>query len=375
MQGEDGLEGLEGTSIVDAFDFITETWDTTIASLDTPRVYATAVALDDSIYVMGGVDNHGKILNSVEVYDPVKNQWHYAPSMLDRRKGAAAVVYGDSILVFGGGGELGLHHTVEVYSPASGLWSMADTLIWARAFHHVVKIGKYIYIIGGLGELGPYRFIERYNPANGSTQIGLTWSNPRAFFDVILKNDSVFAISGYGSTSSDGYYGDIDLLDFQTLGAEAESEAQISLSLPRAGFIADTGEDGRVYIFGGFSPDYKEGQFPVPSVEVISHLALDRPSVVESDNANPKDFSLSQNYPNPFNPTTTIEFQVLLPDARVRLEVFNMLGQRVSTLVDGLLKGGNYSVVFAGENLPSGAYIYRLQGENGIIYRKMVLIK
>ena len=380
MQGQGAafdLNRLAGTRMVDAFDFKNETWDTTVAPLNTPRVYATAVAFDDSIYVIGGIDDRGVPLNTMEVYDPTENSWHVAPSMLYRREGAASVVYGDSILVFGGGGLLGnLQRTVEAYSPLTGTWSVADTVWWGRAFHKAVKIGRYVYLFGGIGELGPYRFIERYDPENGSSQIGLVWDEPRAFFAIVVRDDLVFAISGYGSNSSDGFYGDVTLLDFHKLGAETQSKLGVLLDSSRAAFVADTGSDGKTYIFGGISPDYKGGQIPVPTVEVIQlFTGTDHVNVVKNNNTAPEDFSLSQNYPNPFNPATNIEFQVASPGSRVKLEIFNLLGQKVSTLVDRFMSGGKYSVVFEGENLPSGAYIYRLQSGNGIIYRKMVLVK
>jgi Kelch motif/Secretion system C-terminal sorting domain len=376
MHGEDELESLVGTPIVDAFDFGTHTWDTTVAWLNTPRVYATAVALDDSIYVMGGVDDSGNVLKSVEVYDQTKNEWHYSSSMVYCRKGAASIAYGDSIFVFGGAGRFaGLHNTVEVYSPAIGIWNLADTLIWGRAFHNVVKIRKYIYVFGGIVSVfGPFRYIERYDPSSGSTRIGLALSSPRAFFATIDRNDSVYAISGYGSTNStNGFYQDAALLDFRIFGRESESESSISLHLPRASFVADTGDSGKIYVFGGYSPYYKEGQLPVPSVEVVPSPATSV-NVVSDAGGSPMDFSLSQNYPNPFNPTTRISYQVSAVGL-ITLKVYDILGREVRTLVDKIERPGKYEVQFDAGNLPSGAYIYRLESGNGISYRKMVLIK
>lgn len=89
----------------------------------------------------------------------------------------------------------------------------------------------------------------------------------------------------------------------------------------------------------------------------------------------PHRFALHQNYPNPFNPSTTIEFD-LARRSDVRLEVFNVLGRRVNTLIDGNLPAGNHRSEFAGDNtLASGVYFYRLEAGDEVATRKMVLLR
>jgi hypothetical protein len=88
----------------------------------------------------------------------------------------------------------------------------------------------------------------------------------------------------------------------------------------------------------------------------------------------PKEFKLEQNYPNPFNPTTTIQFAV--PSVSdVKLEVFNILGQKVSTLVNRRMKAGMHTVNFNAANLSSGVYFYRLQSGSFVQTKKMMLVK
>jgi len=96
---------------------------------------------------------------------------------------------------------------------------------------------------------------------------------------------------------------------------------------------------------------------------------------VESENSIPESFVLSQNYPNPFNPSSTIQFG--LPEASsVRLEVFNLLGQKVNTLVTGdIMQAGWHSVQFDAGNLASGVYIYRIEAGNFVQTKRMLLIK
>ncbi len=371
MHDMQGYEGFRGTSTVEAFDFETMRWDTDIAPLNTPRVYACAVAVDDSIYVMGGVDSLGNILSTVEVYDQNTNSWHYTNSMLKARKGAAATVFGDYIMVFGGGGaSAGPYNEVEAYSLDNGNWTVTIPMVFGRVYHKVFRVGSSIYIFGGNGgSLGLLSFIERYIPWTGNVQISVTMRRPRMLFGIAARADSVFVISGLGEGDVDSH---IEMLDLHEVGAERDTElTSAKLDMPRVGFVAAESEDGRILLFGGISPEYYLGQVPIPSVGIISVLT----AVKETPNTTPTNFKLSQNYPNPFNPTTTIEFDVPLPGAKINLDVYNMLGEKVKTLVDGYLQGGRHVASFDGGNMPSGTYIYRLQTENGSTYRKMVLIK
>ena len=88
----------------------------------------------------------------------------------------------------------------------------------------------------------------------------------------------------------------------------------------------------------------------------------------------PTQFSLSQNYPNPFNPTTTIEFA--LPQTEwVTLQVFNILGQQVITLVSEKLNPGVYRYDWKAQDIPSGIYYCRLQAGNFQDVKKLILLK
>jgi hypothetical protein len=88
----------------------------------------------------------------------------------------------------------------------------------------------------------------------------------------------------------------------------------------------------------------------------------------------PETVVLSQNYPNPFNPVTTIEYE-LANSGRVTLQVFDLLGRNVATLVDGVVPAARHSVQFDARNLASGTYIYRLVANNTVVTKTMVLLK
>lgn len=88
----------------------------------------------------------------------------------------------------------------------------------------------------------------------------------------------------------------------------------------------------------------------------------------------PTNFAISQNYPNPFNPTTQISFD--LPKATiVEIVVYNVLGQKLVTLADGMMEAGTHAVTFEGSTYSSGVYFYRMTTAEFTKTNKMVLMK
>jgi len=99
-------------------------------------------------------------------------------------------------------------------------------------------------------------------------------------------------------------------------------------------------------------------------------LDFDNPFMVEEF---PTQTSLLQNYPNPFKPNTNISY-TLEEDDEVRLEIYNALGSRVATLIDGQQQAGRYNILFDGSTLNSGIYMYRLETPSQTFTRRMSLL-
>jgi hypothetical protein len=88
----------------------------------------------------------------------------------------------------------------------------------------------------------------------------------------------------------------------------------------------------------------------------------------------PQEFTLKQNYPNPFNPETAIEFG--LPEAcKVQIEIYNALGNRIGTLIEGNLAAGNYRMKWNADHYSAGIYFLRMKAGDYTAMKKMVLIK
>jgi hypothetical protein len=113
------------------------------------------------------------------------------------------------------------------------------------------------------------------------------------------------------------------------------------------------------------------GAVEIDYVQPIEYTSV---SGLKERNEKPEGFALKQNYPNPFNPSTNIQFSIG-EAAKVKLTVFNILGQEVTTLVNNRLNRGSYTFDFNGSQYASGVYIYRLEAGDFVQQKKMILIK
>ena len=154
-----------------------------------------------------------------------------------------------------------------------------------------------------------------------------------------------------------------------SVGAEPLLEGQVRLSSgqPAAGVQVRLFDLTDLHRFVGTTTD-EAGHFALP----LQTFSTARGTAL------PTDFALGQNYPNPFNPSTIIPYQ-LPTSAHVRLEVFNLLGQRLATLVDAEQAAGMHTAQWdatdaAGRAVGAGVYIYRLSSDEMTESRRMVLV-
>lgn len=109
------------------------------------------------------------------------------------------------------------------------------------------------------------------------------------------------------------------------------------------------------------------GAYEIPLVLAVSNEEVE-------NNPIPESFELEQNYPNPFNPSTTIRY-TLVKNSDVNLEVYDVNGKQLATLINKYQKAGSYSVIFDAGNLSSGIYFYKIRIGTKSITKKMTLLK
>jgi hypothetical protein len=144
--------------------------------------------------------------------------------------------------------------------------------------------------------------------------------------------------------------------------------------------LASEVSQGKILIPLGSRISYLRGivMFSGNQYKVVPRTAADFGTITGVDLTRtsevPTVYSLGQNYPNPFNPVSTITFSIPKNEF-VSVKVYNLLGQEVETLVNGMQSAGTYTVRFDGSHLGSGVYFYRLQAGPYAETKKMLLVK
>lgn len=108
--------------------------------------------------------------------------------------------------------------------------------------------------------------------------------------------------------------------------------------------------------------------------EILEYFFPYSPTSVKTDIVIPEDFVVSQNYPNPFNPSTVIDFSI--PESGdVEISIYNVLGEKLYSLLNGYLDAGNHRVTVDMGDYNSGVYIYRATYNGNVMIKKMILLK
>ncbi|MCS7054299.1 MAG: T9SS type A sorting domain-containing protein [Ignavibacterium sp.] len=145
------------------------------------------------------------------------------------------------------------------------------------------------------------------------------------------------------------------------------------------GFVKGNGTTTQPQNYSFVDKNVRPGTYSYRLKQIDFGGTSDYSKVVSVEVLNPNEFSLEQNYPNPFNPSTKINFSLAV-DSKVSLKVFNVLGQEVTTLLNGNLAAGYHEINFKADGLNSGIYFYKLEatgidGKSFSSVKKMILNK
>ena len=145
-----------------------------------------------------------------------------------------------------------------------------------------------------------------------------------------------------------------------------------SIELTDNAFVAAHNTEGNQTKLMIVSPETNELFTVSGDFEILETLAANSNDYI--DVINPEVISLGSAYPNPFNPTTSFQLQVGNA-GHVTMNVYNVMGQVVETLVNNTMDAGNYNITWDATNFSSGMYLVKAETMNGIASQKVMLVK
>jgi len=209
----------------------------------------------------------------------------------------------------------------------------------------------------------PYAFIGIKNN-NGEKYVVMV-NNGKAIDSTVINSSTVYlrAMAKYGTSRASFAYG-FDNQSFTALGNQLAMRFNLTIFTGNKFCLFNyaTIATGGFVDFDWFRIDLPSQTDVTPEEEEINYNYI------------PQGFSLGQNYPNPFNPTTVIPYQLTIT-SKMSLKVYDLLGQEIATLFEGVRQPGTYEATFNGGKLASGVYFYRLQTTQFSLKTKMLIIK
>ena len=265
--------------------------------------------------------------------------------------------------------------------PALGLLLLQGPKIEGNATDSAMFLGKWITGYKNLGSTSfniPYIpfGIEEYDYNHDLADLnaikGLNYYYGNPIINPITHDTTKFVFEGNPGEKS-GWFA-MDTLYKRYL----PRDFQIYLSSgPFTMAPGDSQEVAVAFILGQGADNLKSVTDVIEKAKVVQYFYNNYDAYATSETYKapvPEYYSLSQNYPNPFNPLTKIDYE-LPADGLVTLEVFNVVGEKVATLVSELKTKGNHSITFDAAGLPSGIYFYSISSLNYFKTKKMILIK
>ena len=360
---------------------------------------------DDKVLLFGGVDGFFSLFDDTWVYDLSDNAWtQKSPTTKPTARSDHAMAYmgGDKVLLFGGY-DGSFDDETWVYDLSDNAWAQKSPTAKpsARISHGMASIGDdKVLLFGGYDG----SFVDETWVYSAGTIIcplakGYWKNNPNAW--PAIATPMLLGTNSYTKTQlltilntpvGSGGRADASLiLAGQLIAAKlniangapapvpvpdsiASADAAIGSNAIPMSARANTALGRRMTSIAGVLESYNSGVLNTGCP--LARVAGGGESEVQSM---PTHYALEQNYPNPFNPTTTIQYG-LPQDARVTLEVYDVLGRRVTELVNGQVAAGYHEVEFKATSLASGLYFYRMtaDGQDGRTFtqiRKLMLLK
>lgn len=413
-------------SSCEIYDTTTGTWDTT-GSLNVARSRPKLVLSPDGSVLAVGGQNAGGSLSSCELYNPISGTWALTDSLNVLRVGSDVTMLLDGrVLATGGNDGTNYHYTAELYkfhpapidilveTPNGGeVWqgNSQQTVKWRSGTSAALDHFSVLYTLNAPGFAIVNDSISSAHPYTNNYDTTWTIIHTGAS-RMVIHFDTLFTENGADYVI---IYGSNGVVDTTYSGAHSAFWAKavigdtVKIRLTSDGSATAYGFDvdmDSCYYSGSTTWDTMALSLPasdteylwtVPNVSSTSCLvkvqAFDNASTLLAEDQSDSIFAINavgvsenqlskglflQNYPNPFTDNTTIRFAI--PKAgNVTLSVYNLVGQKMTTLLSGYKEAGEYTMEWKGDfnrrKAPNGIYFYRLETANKTITKKMFLLR
>ncbi|PCJ18952.1 MAG: hypothetical protein COB02_09470 [Candidatus Cloacimonadota bacterium] len=225
----------------DVFQINNNNW-TIDFTLKKPRTNHSTITYENKIYIWGGQDKQGNILNSLEVYDPNSGEWKLFKSGGIKRMNHSAVLHKAKIYFWGGENSDGRLNSTDVYDILNNTWSIKQEGGSLRTKHSAHLYKNKIYYFGGR-EFGSNRYntVDVYNINTDTFSINLSGGHGRDAHVSALINDKVYLFGGLGQN---GFEDSIDVFEFLPWRT-------INTNIDRSNHSSIVTSNGLIYIIGG----------------------------------------------------------------------------------------------------------------------------
>jgi photosystem II stability/assembly factor-like uncharacterized protein len=247
--------GEPASAIVEVYDPLTDSWDTTKAPMQTARNSFTSEAVGGKIYVFGGQPQAGTVNTAtVEEYDPSTNAWTYKSPMPDVRAGLSSCVLNDKIYIIGGwkySSPNSYYHYREVweYNPVTDTWddSTRMDMPTGREYLTTSVANEKIFAFGGWDEITAFATVEMYNPATNEWSILDNLPEERVYVHSATLNNLIYI---FGGSTLYNVPPKTDTREYNSVFDSYRTVASMPMGMMHG---AASVVNGKIYAFGGTS--------------------------------------------------------------------------------------------------------------------------
>ncbi|UCC11365.1 MAG: T9SS type A sorting domain-containing protein [candidate division WOR-3 bacterium] len=349
----------------------TDTWNTSLSNMPTARAFIQGAYWDGKIYVIGGMNSTYVILNLNQVYDIATDSWSSLAPIPQARAAHGTVAHDGNIYVIGGSNLMATGFTsVSRYNTASGTWSQATSLPQAWEMGGCAIWDNVIYLCGGYDRNAMSTYghiwsgtIDPGNPDN------ITWAQrePLPFLTgysgATAMDGNVYILGGFDESFR---LGTRQFLVYQISILALMELALYPIAITRNHMVIARRGYNQVYgVAGDADGNYVEPNNYYYKIDDPMGINETKSVKVIADNA-------LAIYPSIGQGQFTISFS--LPNAgQVTLDVYNALGDKISTLYNGTAEEGTTVVRFSADDLSNGIYFVRVCNNGSQVTKKFVI--